>query len=233
MSEDRLCSDRGARGFAAAAIRRMYEAIGDVPGTQVLTTERAARLQCMPLPDGRFLLVLDGWPQPSTAQEAKQQRARVAAAVPDACVLISSERIEIPQAEQWDDHWADEACAMTGPGDEELIGQLRKMWGQQAEDAEAWLLRGRQAVDELDTMRVARDRAEEEESRWRHLARRLVQVGPVPEVKTVDELATADAELREALTKRVALLERVVADVRETQAAAPRTRVRDLRLGPV
>ena len=132
------------------------------------------RLQAMSLPDGKYLLVLDGWPgDPDIARHALNEAHK------DADAMVFADRVDV---HSWPDQdlaaHAAQACALTHELDDNaLLDEVRKAVHGQVAEAEAWREHGRQAVEDVDALRVRADRAEDDLSRLRAAAWAVVEPG--------------------------------------------------------
>lgn len=146
FTADRVITERAAEVFADAA-RRKREA------APLFMPPEPARLRAMSLPNGKFLLVLDGY----SGEDTRDGVHMLNEACEEAGALVLRERIDVvswPDADLAES--AAEACAMThGEDDDALIGAVRGMYAAQAAEAEAWRMGGATAVERVEVLEAA------------------------------------------------------------------------------
>lgn len=179
-NDDTLLTPAGREAFERAAARKAAKeqlrqamrwahdpALAKSPGVELNGHVPSPRLQAMSLPDGKYLLVLDGWPgDPAIARHALNEAHK------DAGAMVFRDRVEV---HSWPDQdlavHAAQACALTHELDDSaLLDEVRKAVHGQVAEAEAWREYGRQAVEDVDALRVRADRAEDDLSRLRAAA---------------------------------------------------------------
>lgn len=154
------------------------------------------RLQCMTLPNGRFLLVLDSW-----SGDTEHAVYILNEACEEAGALVFHERVDVPAAE-WP---AGDLCEMPSAEDEAIVARLRHAYTAEAARQEAALI-------ELTEWRSAMWRALEVRPSYTEDPRELADAdGALREraVRTIVELRT---DLRAAEDRIAALLREGLAE---------------------